>query len=112
MDVEDDVSHVEDVDVDDDVYADVVDRMLYGWKFVATIDILLGEQVRVVAGLQILFSLLLLHFPHFLLLLALAPPKLCLIVLVLPSLIHPLPPRPPGGPRRQVGVWGSLVEAP
>ena len=77
-DVEDDVSHVEDVDVDDDVYADVVDRMLYGWKFVATIDILLGEQVRVVAGLQILFSLLLLHFHNLLLHLlpALGPPKL------------------------------------
>ena len=58
VDVEDDVSHV-DVDADDDVYADVVDQMLYGWKFVATIDILLDGQVHVVAGYQILFSLLL-----------------------------------------------------
>jgi hypothetical protein len=76
VDVEDDVSHVE--DVDDDVYAGVVDRMLYGWKFVATIDILLDEQVHVVAGFQILFSLLLLHFHNLLLhrLPALAPPKL------------------------------------
>ena len=105
---------VHDGDADDNVVAVVaVVLLVYGWMFVATIDKILYEQVHVVvADCQILFSLLLLHFPHFLLLLALAPPKLCLIVLVLPSLIHPLPPRPPGGPRRQVGVWGSLVKAP
>jgi hypothetical protein len=66
-------------DADDDVYVDAVDRMLCGWKFVATIDILLDEQVRVVvAGFQILFSLLLLHCHNLLLHLlpAFAPPKL------------------------------------
>ena len=106
---------VHDGDADDNVVAVavVVALLVYGWMFVATIDKILYEQVHVVvADCQILFSLLLLHFPHFLLLLALAPPKLCLLVLVLPSVIHPLPPRPPGGPRQQVGVWGSLVEAP
>ena len=81
VDVEDDGNCVVDAaddaaDGDENANVDVVD---HGWMFVATIDILLDEQVHVrLAGLnQILFSLLLLHcHNHLHLLLSVTPPKL------------------------------------
>ena len=83
---------VHDGDADDNVVAVVVVvvvLLVYGWMFDSEIrefgkirdsEILDGQVHVVVAERQILFSLLLLHFPHFPLLLSLAPPKLCLLI--------------------------------
>ena len=80
VDVEDAMSTVSDGDdIDEDVInVVVVVRLCYGWMSVALMDKFLDEQVhvRLVADYcRVLYSLLLLHFPHQHLLF-LRPPKL------------------------------------